>query len=44
LEEFEDAPRKLKAVITSLISGLTVGSSCRHIAATAIAWFKLFSG
>ena len=35
---------KLKAVTTSLIKGRTIGSSCRHIAATAIAWFRLFSG
>lgn len=36
--------RKLKVVTTSLIKGRADGSSCRHMTATATAWFKLLSG
>nr|GMD69128.1 hypothetical protein Iba_chr12dCG15950 [Ipomoea batatas] len=36
--------RKLRALTTSVINGLTSGSSSRHIAATATACLKLFSG
>lgn len=36
--------RKLRALTTSVINGRTSGSSSRHIAATATACLKLFSG
>lgn len=38
------APKKLRAVTTSHINGRVVASSWRHMAATAIAWFRALIG